>query len=214
MKIITVSMQKGGVGKSTMVRNLAVYSALNGLRILIIDMDSQETIANWVERRGETEPNLDAVFSTGRSLNKFLLGAGNGGYDLVLVDTPPAQSPEAALAMEAADLIIVPCVPNIEAFEQLDKNITVAGRAGVPIVACLSMSMPNNESERMGAMMAFEAKGIEPIPFAICRRKAHGDASSLGLTALETEPDGKAASEIKMVASWILERLGLTNEKR
>lgn len=54
-KIIAVANQKGGVGKSTITRELASACALNGYRVLMIDADPQGNLTNsWLE-------NLDSV---------------------------------------------------------------------------------------------------------------------------------------------------------
>lgn len=41
MKILTVANQKGGVGKSTLVCQLAYYLVLSGLRVLVLEFDHQ-----------------------------------------------------------------------------------------------------------------------------------------------------------------------------
>ena len=48
MKTITVSNAKGGCGKSTIAINLASALALDGNRVLLIDMDPQAQLTDWL----------------------------------------------------------------------------------------------------------------------------------------------------------------------
>lgn len=89
MQVITIAMQKGGVGKSTIARSLAVAAVRDGLSVLMIDMDSQQSVSQWAERRESDMPVV--VFSTENELPKKLAQA-KGVADLVIIDTPlPAQ---------------------------------------------------------------------------------------------------------------------------
>lgn len=55
MIIIAVANQKGGVGKSTVTREIASACALNGYKVLMIDCDPQGNLTNsWID-------DLDAV---------------------------------------------------------------------------------------------------------------------------------------------------------
>ena len=89
MQVITIAMQKGGVGKSTLARSLAVAAARDGLSVLIVDMDAQQSISQWAERREADMPVV--VFSTENELAKKLAQAKEAA-DLVIIDTPPARS--------------------------------------------------------------------------------------------------------------------------
>lgn len=78
MKIITVYHNKGGVGKTTTVINLASALAKKGLRILIIDLDSQANttyavgLAKFID---ETDDNLKDcyIYHLIRSGNKYFI---------------------------------------------------------------------------------------------------------------------------------------------
>ncbi len=51
MKTVAIAMQKGGVGKSTLTRSLAVAGTAAGYNVLALDMDAQQSTAQWAERR-------------------------------------------------------------------------------------------------------------------------------------------------------------------
>ena len=50
MKVIAVANQKGGVGKTTVTRELSACCALRGYQTLVIDCDPQANLsASWVD---------------------------------------------------------------------------------------------------------------------------------------------------------------------
>ena len=51
MKTIVMGKQKGGIGATTLVRELAVAAAADGLRVVVIDLDPQHTLSKWWNRR-------------------------------------------------------------------------------------------------------------------------------------------------------------------
>ena len=197
MKTITIAMQKGGVGKSTLARSLAVAASKVGHNVLVLDMDAQQSISQWAERRDEQLPVVK--FSSEIELPKMLESAKRAGCDLVIIDTPPA--------VEEADLVIVPCTPDIEAYEQLPRTARVARTTGQPAAAVLTMVHPNNQREEKIAREVFAAIGIPMAEGIFHRFKVHRDASREGATAQEIEPDSKAAKEIQVLWDWVCAEL-------
>ncbi|MDP1589592.1 MAG: ParA family protein [Prosthecobacter sp.] len=83
MRIIAISNQKGGVGKTTTTVNLAACLAERGVRVLLVDLDSQGNATSWLglakEEGGslysalvDGTPAWDAVRST-RVENLFII---------------------------------------------------------------------------------------------------------------------------------------------
>lgn len=208
MKTIAIAMQKGGVGKSTLTRSIAVAASKAGMNVLTLDMDAQQSTTQWADRRGDQLPLVR--FVTEIELPKVLKQAAEAGCDLVIIDTPPARSTEAPAAVEYADLVLVPCTPDIEAYEQLPRTERLARTTGKPAAAVLTMAQPNSRSEEEIARAIFAEVKLPMVPAILHRFKVHRDASRDGQTAQELEPDSKAAQEIQALWDWIRAELQIS----
>ena len=69
-KVISVANQKGGVGKSTSVYNLGAGLALNGKKVLLIDVDPQGDLTKML---GLRKPH-DLQRTLGDAMNEVVLG--------------------------------------------------------------------------------------------------------------------------------------------
>ena len=63
---ILIASAKGGVGKSTLATNLAVYLAHEGEDVMLLDADLQATSKRWADRRNERTDGLDSRYRGGR----------------------------------------------------------------------------------------------------------------------------------------------------
>ncbi len=62
--IILIGSQKGGCGKSTIAINIAAYLAKHNKDIVLVDADPQQSSANWVKDRDDTDLPESALCST------------------------------------------------------------------------------------------------------------------------------------------------------
>lgn len=95
-KIILVTHQKGGVGKSTLTFNLA-SNIKDIAKTCIIDIDYQGSLNNIRELS-----NIP-IFTEDR-LNDII----NSDYDFIFIDTPPYLSEKLPELCNIADVIIIP----------------------------------------------------------------------------------------------------------
>jgi chromosome partitioning protein len=110
-KIVAILNGKGGVGKTTTAVNLAATFAQEKKKVLLVDADIQGSASWWF---GRSQKGMG--FDLSQETNPKLLGdlGKITGYDLVMVDTPPALHSEALAAVVAsADYIVLPspCAP-------------------------------------------------------------------------------------------------------
>ena len=90
--IIAVTNLKGGVGKSTLSRNLAVYFALQGEKTCIIDTDiEQRTTCDWRNRRENDVGAQVDVFpmSCVDGLVNDVRTHKSNGYRVIVIDGVP-----------------------------------------------------------------------------------------------------------------------------
>lgn len=105
MQTLVIASQKGGSGKTTLTRNIAV--AL-GSDVALIDTDPQGSLTAWWNRREVENPVL---VSMADGLPATLAALRDAGIKTVLIDTPPSAHAFVADVIGLADLVLVPVRP-------------------------------------------------------------------------------------------------------
>lgn len=99
--IIAVANQKGGVGKTTTAINLGGYLALNGRRVLLVDMDPQGNAATCLGiQKRQLEYTVGEVLLGEIAAQTAILQTGRPGFDLL-----PATPDLAGTAVQLASLM-------------------------------------------------------------------------------------------------------------
>jgi chromosome partitioning protein len=83
MRVVSISNQKGGSGKSTTAVNLSAYLALSGKRVLLIDLDPQGSLTTHlgIDKR-DLETTMYDVLSGQANLSDVIIHTETPGLDL------------------------------------------------------------------------------------------------------------------------------------
>ncbi|SOC30452.1 ParA family protein [Thalassospira xiamenensis] len=109
-KIVTVASPKGGSGKTTATRNLAVLAALEGLTVATVDFDRQRTLTKWWGKRPPECAPIIHYEVTLTDLEEVAAVAEIDDADIILVDTPPSVEDHAEamrMLIDMSDLVLV-----------------------------------------------------------------------------------------------------------
>jgi len=202
VKTIALIAQKGGVGKTTLAINLAVAS---GLRAAIFDLDQQESATIWADRRKTDLPHVE--FLTERRLPDALQAAERGGFELAIIDTPPAAGPQALTAAQASNLILIPCRPSLVDLDAIRRTALLVKSTGVPAFVVFNAAPHSATTLLEDARVIAGDTGLKIAPTVLRERSAYRASWPHGKAVVETEPNSKAALEIRRLATWILSQL-------
>jgi chromosome partitioning protein len=202
--IIAVTNLKGGVGKSTISRNLAAYFASKGVKTCIIDTDlEQRTTCDWVERRDDTVIHVPVFpMTTVQGLPKDIQNHEKDDYKVIIIDGVPQLDQVATRTMLVSDLLLIPITPSIDDLKSFERFLTrleevKIHRDEMPAYLVLNKynGRSNEDKEVREALELFSEFGIQPLKTTLGDRVAHRRASKYGLTAFEWEDD-RAKQEI------------------
>ena len=205
-KVITISQQKGGTGKTTLAVHLAMaFIKYHKLKIAIIDTDPQGSLGKWFMIRSEKKvSNENLTFKTaslwGAQYESKML---KNDHDIVIIDTPPKIESDARPAIEAADLVLIPMAASHVDFWATGAIVEIAKTANKKILVQINRS--SQRSKLINKTNDFiKSLDLTSTKTIIGNRQIYTSAMGEGKTAVEKQKKGNAVEEIKNLSEQIL----------
>lgn len=205
MRTLLVFSGKGGAGKTTLAREMAVAGSMAGRRVAIIDLDPQAGITGWYGRRATDSPIMIEA-----PAGYDLAGLAAVGIDELVIDLPPGVPPYTRNLVSQAHAVLVPCRPSPD---------DLAAAAGVMDLLesaprwsfVLTQTLPRSRLTD-GALRQLAALG-RVAPVSLGARQDYPLAAIDGLAAVEF-PGTKSADEVKQLRSYVDTLMEFVNGKK
>jgi chromosome partitioning protein len=220
MHSLAVVNQKGGVGKTTVSTHLAVAAVRLALVTFVLDIDPQPNATLWADERENARQDAakKARLATSTEpavlpaqierLPIFIKQARAGGADLLIYDTPPNAERVGTEAVRYADAILIPLPPKPLELKALPTTLAIARASRKPFFVVLN-DAPVQGNEVQETVDSLKQAGIEIAPVVLHTRKAFYSHMQIGATAMDFDPQGKAANETRALMLWLCEHMGI-----
>jgi chromosome partitioning protein len=215
--VLSIIGQKGGVGKSTLARAIAVVAARGEIRVKLVDLDvRQQTSARWSNTRisGGLPFPIDA--EAYESLTEALDDVAD--YDLVVIDTPGHLTPETFEIAQASDIIIFPTGTSSDDLYPTTLLLYEFEKIGIPkdrmsVALCRLLEV----KEERWARHYLETTGFTALDGSLPERTGYRRAHNRGKSVTETgEPalNERANELMASVLRKILHHVRASNSGR
>lgn len=208
--IITVSNQKGGVGKSTVAVNLASCLAGEGKDVLLVDGDEQGSALAWKAERPHTMPQVQTVGLPVDNLHTEVQSLADR-YDVVVIDGGGRITKTARAAVVVANVVIVPTLPSrpdIASTEDFFEHVIEVAQTFTDVHALVLLNQVQEGT--VLSRRSHEYMRASPYPtFTVQLHQyvAYREAFALGLSVLEYDAASKAAREMHALYREVMEML-------
>ncbi len=206
-KTIALLNQKGGAGKTTLATHIARGLQLAGHNVLLVDSDPQGSARDW---SAASEDNPVPVVGIDRPTIEKDLPAISGGYDYVIIDGAPQAQNMAVSAIKAADIILIPVQPSpydVWATSELVDLIKQRQEItdGKPLAALIVSRQIQGTKIAGDVREALDGYELPVFRSMTTQRVIFANSATTGSTALDNEPTGQAADEIRNIIEELKE---------
>jgi chromosome partitioning protein len=194
MDTILILSGKGGAGKTTLARELAVAGVLAGRRVALADLDPQVGLTGWYGRRAQETPLLVAL-----PANHDLAELADAGFDELIVDLPPGMPTAVPRLVTQADVVLVPVRASPD--DLVAVPAAVQALAGHPCWAFVLNQTPPRSRLVDGTLRHLAGLG-RVAPVNLGTRQDYPAAAIEGKAAVEFAGT-KSADEVKQLRAYV-----------
>ena len=208
-KVITISQQKGGSGKTTLAVHLALaFIKYHNLKVAVIDTAPQGSLGKWFMIRTEKKVSNDNLTFKTASLwgAQYESKTLKKDHDIVIIDTPPKIESDARPSIESADLVLIPVAASHVDFWATGAIVDIAKKANKKILIQINRSSQRSKliSKTNEFIKSLDLSATKTI---IGNRQIFAASMGEGKTAIEKQKKSNAVEEIKNLSEQILSEI-------
>jgi len=200
--IISFASSKGGVGKSTTCAAIAAELALQGSRVLLIDLDQNKTLERWSRKAPIDQLTVTAIESKafGEFYRKQIT---SGQFDHICIDLPGTRETTMFKVLARSDLVVIPAQasePDLrEALVVVSDIRDVREETGrpVPYRLLLTKVFPLRSRVTDYAYQELERHGLPLFRTALVERSAYKEMFLNGQPPTLSEREKGAGAEVR-----------------
>lgn len=210
MPIITVAQPKGGAGKSTIALLLGLTFSAD-CKVALLDADPNQPLVTWAETI-DTGSNLRVVDVPHKRNIDTAIKSASAESDIVIVDTEGIADLRILSAVNASDMVVIPCQGSIlDQQSAIDLIQAIRNQKHQPIHAVVMnrTSAAIRPKDLTATIAQFKVNGIPVFETEMMERSAYRSLFSFGTTL-----SGLAAEGVSGVDRAIGNAESLANEIR
>jgi chromosome partitioning protein len=209
MPVVAVINRKGGSGKSTLATHIAAQAARGGARVMLGDVDRQQSSLSWLRRRSAQAAAAGAPIA-GWAVDPASVMRPPSGVSHVVLDTPGGLHGVAlARAVMVADVVLVPLCAS--AFDRESAEACVAELRTLPRVASGRCSVGlvgmrlDARTHAAAELRAWAEERGHAYVGSLREAQVYVRAAELGLTVFDL-PTAKVAADLAQwqpITAWL-----------
>ncbi|MCK9372255.1 MAG: ParA family protein [Sulfuricurvum sp.] len=217
--IITISHQKGGVGKSTLAYNIAVELSKKH-NVEVIDLDVQQTVSAYNQIRQEMgqKPLPVHVFTTPEELEHYFDALAED--TIVIIDSGGFDSSLNRFAILVSDFLITPVssefteILGLHKYESILKELSE--QTGMTITTNVILNKTNPNQKKFTELSDFiqSSKHFNLMGSMLRRRVDFANSVAYGFSVRELDKKSESSKELKEFVREIKEKVGLDAKKK